>query len=276
MRKLLVALSTIIVFFSACSVNNVSVDDSLGRFFDSAGVQGCFALYDNGQGKFTVYNLPRYRDSAYPAGSTFDIVASLIGFQSGVIKDDKAVMLVGWRNVADSGHPGQQVQQDVNITLGDAFKSNGFEQIFRHVEDSIGMDSLRKWVDSLHYGNQALDKDTNAVYDGSLTIPADEQLGLIKKLYFNQLPFFQRNQELVRGMMSKVENSNYKLVIKVATVPYKDHVLGWVLGWIEENKHPYFFALNLESADPHANAALIGTHIVERILPSLGFFEGKK
>ena len=38
MRKLLVALSTIIVFFSACSVNNVSVDDSLGRFFDSAGV----------------------------------------------------------------------------------------------------------------------------------------------------------------------------------------------------------------------------------------------
>ena len=255
MRKLLVALP-VLFLFSACSVNNVTVDDSLGRFFDSAGVKGCFALYDNGQGKFTVYNLPRYRDSAYPAGSTFDIVASLIGFQSGVVKDDKAVIL--------------------DTTLGDAFKSNGSELIFRHVEDSIGMDSLRKWVDSLHYGNQALDKDTNAVYDGSLRIPADEQLGLIKKLYFNQLPFYQRSQEIVRDMMSKVENSNYKLVIKVANVPYHDHVLGWVLGWIEENKHPYFFVLNLEANDPHANAALIGTHIVERILPSMGFFEGKK
>jgi beta-lactamase class D len=256
MRKLLVALPAIIVLFSACSVNNVSVDDSLGRFFDSAGVHGCFALYDNGQGHFTIYNLSRYRDSAYPAGSTFDIVASLIGFQSGVIKDDKAVML--------------------GSTVGDAFKSNGSEPIFRKVEDSIGMDSLRKWTDSLHYGNQALDKDTNAVYDGNLTIPADEQLGLIKKLYFNQLPFFQRPQEIVRDMMSKEENTNYKLVIKVATVPYKDHVLGWVLGWVEENKHPYFFVLNLESADPHANAALIGTQIVKRILPSMGFFEGKK
>ena len=256
MRKLLVALSTIIVFFSACSVNNVSVDDSLGRFFDSAGVRGCFALYDNGQGKFTVYNLPRYRDSAYPAGSTFDIVASLIGFQSGVIKDDKAVML--------------------GIPLGDAFRSNGFEQIFRHVEDSIGMDSLRKWVDSLHYGNQALDKDTDAVYDGNLKIPADEQLGLIKKLYFNQLPFFQRPQELVRGMMGKAENSNYKLVIKVATVPYKDHALGWVLGWIEENKHPYFFVLNLDDTDGKADAAQVGVHLINRILPALGFFEGKK
>jgi beta-lactamase class D len=266
----------IAIFFSSCSTNNVTVDDSLGRFFDSAGVKGCFALFDNGQGRFTVYNLPRYRDSAYPAGSTFDIIASLIAFQSGVIKNDKAVMAVGSHDIADSGHPGQRVPQNTGILLGDAFKSNGFESIYRHVEDSIGIDSLRKWVDALHYGNRALDKDTNAIYDGNLKISPDEQLGLMKKLYFNQLPFFRRSQEMVRDMMSKVENSNYKLVVKVATVPYQDHVLGWVMGWVEENRHPYFFVLNLEAADPHANAALIGTQIVEHILPSMGFFEGKK
>jgi beta-lactamase class D len=256
MRKLLVALLPLVVFFSSCSINNVTVDDSLGRFFDSAGVKGCFALYDNGSGKFTICNLPRYRDSAYPAGATFDIVASLIAFQSGRIKDDKAVLL--------------------NTTLSDAFKSDSLGSIFRRVEDSVGRDSLRKWVDSLRYGNQALDKDTNAIYDGNLKIPADEQLGLIKKLYFNQLPFFRRPQEMVRDMMIKEENSNYKLVYKTASVPYNGHVLGWVLGWVEENKHPYFFALNLESADPHADVALIGTQIVKRIFPAMGFFEGKK
>lgn len=262
MRKLLVALLPVVLFsFSACSINNVAVDDSIGRFFDSAGVKGCFALYDNGSGKFTIYNLPRYRDSAYPAGSTFDIVASLIAFQSGVIKDDKAVMLVDGQS---------------SFTLGDAFKSNGSELIFRQVEDSIGIDSLRKWTDSLHYGNRALDKDTDAVYDGSLLIPADEQLGLIKKLYFNQLPFFRRNQEIVRDMMNKEENSNYKLVYKFTSVIVRDHILCWVLGWVEENKHPYFFVLNLDVSDPNTDVSTVGIQLVKRILPSMGFFEGKK
>jgi len=256
MRKLLVTLPVIAVLFSACSINNVTEDDSLGRFFDSAGVKGCFALYDNGQGRFTVYNLPRYRDSVYPAGSTFDIVASLIAFQSGVIKNDKAV-------IGDT-------------TLSEAFRVPGSGGVFHRVEDSIGMGSLRKWVDSLHYGNQALDKDTGAVYDGNLRLPADQQLGLIKKLYFNQLPFFRPTQEMARDMFSKEENSNYKLVFKVARVTYEGRAFGWVLGWVEENKHPYFFALNVDSPDTNANITDVGIQIVKRILPSMGFFQGKK
>lgn len=268
MRKLLAALPIIVLLFSACSTNNVTEDDSLGRFFDSAGVKGCFALYDNGQGRFTIYNLPRYRDTAYPAGATFDIVASLIAFQSGVIKNEKAVM----GEAADSAHPGQMHA----ITISEAFKTSGSEQIFRHVEDSVGRDSLRKWVDSLHYGNQALDKDTDAVYDGNLKLPADQQLGLIKKLYFNQLPFYRPNQELVRDMFGKEENSNYKLVVKTARIPYQGGAFGWVMGWVEENKHPYFFVLNLETPDPNKDITQIGYQIVKRILPSMGFFEGKK
>lgn len=259
MRKLLVALPVLAVLFSACSINNVTVDDSLGHFFDSAGARGCFAFYDNGQGHFTIYNLPRYRDSLYPAGSTFDIVASLIAFQSGAVKDEKT--LIGTSK---------------DTTVGAAFKTDGSGELFRYVEDNIGTDSLRKWVDSLHYGNQAFDKDTNAVYDGNLRLQADEQLGLIKKLYFNQLPFYRPIQEMVRDMFSKEENSNYKLVYKVARVPYEGRTFGWVLGWIEENKHPYFFVLNVDLPDPNANITPVGTQIVKHILSSMGFFQGKK
>jgi len=259
MRKLLVALPVLAVLFSACSINNVTEDASLGKFFDSAGVKGCFAFYDNGQGHFTIYNLPRYRDSLYPAGSTFDIVASLIAFQSGVVRDEKTLI----------GSP-------KDTPVGNAFKTDGAGELFRYVEDTIGRDSLRKWVDSLHYGNQAFDKDTNAVYDGGLRLQADQQLGLIKKLYFNQLPFYRRTQEMVRDMFSKEENSNYKLVYKVARVPYEGRTFGWVLGWIEENKHPYFFVLNVDAADPNTNITLAGTQIVKRILSSMGFFQGRK
>lgn len=278
MRKLPVALLSIVVLLSACASNNVIEDSSLQHFFDSAGVKGCFALYDNGQGAFTIYNLSRYRDSAYPPGNTFDILGSLIAFQTGAIKDDKAIVLVGDSAVADPAHPGQRTTVKTSFPMARAFQSPNMDNtiVFQKVIDSIGRNNLRKWVDSLHYDNQALDRDSTALYDGALKVTADEQLGLIKKLYFNQLPFYRRPQELVRDMMIKEETTNYKLVYKTGRVLYKDHVLGWVLGWVEENRHPYFFVADFETPDLRAEVDKIGPQLVKQILPTMGFLQGKK
>ena len=264
MRKLLIAIFPIVVLFSACSTNNVSEDGSLQRFFDSAGVKGCFALYDNGQGAFTIYNLSRYRDSAYPPGTTFDILQSLVALQTGTVANETKPFFT------DSAG-------GTAVDLREAFQGHADEPAFKALTEKIGKDTLRRWVDSLHYGNQDLGGPLDSCWmNGHLLIPADEQLGLIKKLYFKQLPFYGRPQDIVRGIMQKESTTNYELVYKTASVPYKGHLLGWVLGWVEENKHPYFFALNLETADKNANAGDIGIQIVKRILPSMGFFQGKK
>ena len=47
-----------------------------------------------GNWNFTVYNLDRYRDSAFLPASTFKIVNSLIGLQTGVITNDS--MIIKW------------------------------------------------------------------------------------------------------------------------------------------------------------------------------------
>jgi beta-lactamase class D len=278
MRKLLIALFSLVVLFSACSSNNVKEDDSLQHFFDSAGVKGCFALYDNGQGSFTIYNLSRYRDSAYPPGNTFDILSSLVAFQTGVINNDKSMFQVADSTAADTSHATQGAGLKVSISISQAFKSTGMvnTEVFRKVADSLGGDSLRRWVDSLHYGNQAIDKDPAALYDAELKIPADEQLGLIKRLYFNQLPFFRPTQEMVRDMMNKEATTNYKLVYKSGRVLYKDHVMGWTMGWVEENKHPYFFVANFDSPNVRSDVDKIGIQLVKNILSSMGFLQGKK
>jgi beta-lactamase class D len=78
--KLLPALLVLMLF--SCNRNNVKKDDSLKKYFEQNKVEGCFALMDNGTGKFTVYNLGRYRDSSYLPASTFKIVNSLIGLQT--------------------------------------------------------------------------------------------------------------------------------------------------------------------------------------------------
>jgi beta-lactamase class D len=251
------------VFFAACSTNNVTIDDGLGRLFDSAGVRGDFGLFDNGQGRFTIYNLTRFRDSMYPAGQTFDVLQALIAFQTGVVKDQNAVATgVG-----------------ASITYAQAMKDRGLtgDTAFQRLADLIGIDTLKKWVDSLKYGDKNIRVDSGHVLIRDVRINADQELGLMKKLYFGQLPFFKRSQELVRDMMTKEANSNYKLVYKTGSAATaQGDSIGWVMGWVEENGHPYFFVLNVEARDGHADVENIGIQLAKRILAGMGYFQGKK
>ena len=264
MHGRLMAFLIIPFIISSCSHNNVTIDDSLSKYFDSAGLSGSFGLFDNTQGHFTIYNLPRYRDSTYLPAGTFDIVSSLVGIQTGGVKDDSSLILLA----GDSG--------DHQLTLNGAFR-NSNEEAFGALERRIGRDTLKKWVDSLGYGNKDLGGPVDSFrMDDRLRITADEELGLVKKLYFDQLPFFQRTQRIVRGMMLMESNSNYRLSETDGWGRARDgHTIGWVLGWIEENKHPYFFVLNFESAAA-IDMNRKGRILLWVILKQMGFFEGKK
>jgi beta-lactamase class D len=282
------------IFFFSCSPNNVTIDNSLQRYFDSAGVQGSFGFFDNGQGHFTIYNLSRFRDSLYQPGASFDILQSLIGIQTGVVKDDSSLLLSTpvtpnqasattlsqntpmTLSQSPAGSPGQTTPE----TVGQCFRDTSLagRSGFIQLSSRLGKDTLKKWIDSLRYGNQQIGRDTTGFwFDNSLKINADEQLGLLKKLYFDQLPFYPRPQLIVRRMMSGESNSNYQLRYKLAQGTKEDgHAIGWVMGWVEENKHPYFFVVNLESADPQKDLGAAGLSIARGILQQLGFFQGKK
>jgi beta-lactamase class D len=264
MSRSLFALFCASILFFSCSPNNVTVDNSLQRYFDSAGVQGSFGFFDNGQGHFTIYNLSRFRDSFYQPGASFDILQSLIGIQTGVVKDDSAVL----------------ISQTTPETLGQCFRDTSLAGRvgFQQVSSRLGKDTLKKWIDSLRYGNQQMGRDTTDFwFNNSLKINSDEQLGLLKKLYFDQLPFYPRPQLIVRRMMSAESNSNYQLRYKLARGTNEDgHAIGWVMGWVEENKHPYFFVVNLESVDPQKDLGAAGLSVARGILQQLGFFQGKK
>ena len=282
MSKTLFVLLLAASVFAACSPNNVTVDNSLQRYFDSAGVKGSFAFFDNGQGHFTIYNLPRYKDSAYAPGRTFDIVQALVGLQTGVIKDDTSRL--PWPTAFVPFQPGAHLDSSL-------FSHDGLRNLKGAFEDptlmgdvdfvmfarQIGKDTLKKWIDSLRYGNRDVSGPIDSCwFDNHLKVTGDEQLGLIKRLYFDQLPFYNRPQKLVRGIMPAEINSNYRLVYKTGQTTTTDgHALGWVLGWVEENKHPYFFVVNLEG-DSSKDLKEIGLHIVKSVLQPMGFFEGKK
>lgn len=265
----------LIVFLQSCSPNNVKQDKSLKKYFDDNKVEGCFALMDNASGKFTVHNLGRYRDSSYLPASTFKILNSLIGLQTGKISSDS--MVIKWdrveRRVAD---------WNKDLNMYEAFRVSSV-YYYQEVARRIGKDTMQIWLDSLKYGAKT---DTGKVVitsaidsfwlDNSLKITPDQQLGLVKRLYFDQLPFFKSYQEMVKRAMLFENNSNYRLGYKTGW-GFKENgnAIGWVVGWVEENNHPYFFVLNIESPDKDFDMSTIRMKMLKDILKQLGFFEGR-
>lgn len=270
MMKYLCGLLMISLAFG-CNSNNVTTDDSLEKYFTENNVQGTFGIYNNGSGNFTIYNLSRFKDSAYLPASTFKIVNSLVGIETGAINDEK--MVIPWDGVTRSITNWNQ-----DLTMAQAFKFSSVPY-YQEVARRIGKEKMQHWLDTLGYGRRYDTPVINTIdtfwLDNSIKITADEQLGLVKNLYFEKLPFQKRTFRIVKDVMIQENNSNYQLAYKTG-LGYTENgnKLGWIVGWVEENKHPYFFALNVEGP-PDADMVTIRMKILTGILKQLGFLEGK-
>lgn len=260
-------------FFSSCTPNNVTTDDSLQKYFDQYHVTGTFGMFNNGQAQFTIYNLKRFTDSAYLPSSTFKIVNSLIGLQTGVISGER--MVIPWDEVVR-----QNADWNKDLTMEQAFKVSAVPY-YQEVARRIGKDTMQHWLDSLgyasKYGRAVIHNDIDTFWlNNNIKITADEQLGLVKKLYFDQLPFQKRVQDIVKKVMLQEDNANYKLSYKTGWgFRENGNSIGWIIGWEQENLHPYSFVLQIEG--PHnMDMKTIRNALLKNILTHYGFFKGNK
>jgi beta-lactamase class D len=273
-KSLLAVICLATVILAACTPNNVTEDKSLEKYFTENQVTGTFGLFDNQKGEFILYNAARFSDSAYLPASTFKIVNSLVGLETKIVNDSNEVF--AWDSVVRD-----RTECNRTMSMRDAFRiscPNWYQQLARR----IGKDTMQKWLDTLGYAARynrfVLGNNLDTFWlDNSAKITADEELGLVKRLYFDQLPFTKRSQRIVRDMMLWENNANYKLSYKTGWgTTEKGHALAWIVGWVEENEHPYFFVLQIEHNDKNADIPTIRMKMLKDMLKKLGFFEGKK
>ena len=236
-----------IVLVYACNPNNVKNDTAIAQLMDSAGMQGNFALLENGTEQFTIHNLSNYKDSAAAPLNTFFIIPVLIGLDKGIVN-----------------------HHDTLLNLNDS------AQLYKAVIAKIGRQQILKVLDSLHYGKGIASADSTHFWeDGSLVITPDEQLGLIKRIYFKELFFQKKSQEKIKKMILMEDNSNYRLsyITGIDTTSGKN--TAWVLGYVEENQHPYFFVLNTK-ANTSTNLTDNNINLLKKILLQQGFLKGTR
>ncbi|MDQ2718847.1 MAG: class D beta-lactamase [Bacteroidota bacterium] len=269
MNKICCLLLSIFVFyFASCTLNKARINNNLKKYFDSAHVDGCFTLLNNQTGSVTVYNMKLDTQRVLPA-STFKIVNSLIGIQTGKITDEN--MVIKWDGVIR-----QIPEWNKDLTMKEAFRVSSVPY-FQEIARRIGKDTMKLWVDSIQYGNKNINGPIDSFWlNNHLKISPDEQLGLMNKLYFDQLPFQKYAQQMVRDVMLMEDNTLYKLSYKTGWgFDKNNNSVGWMVGWIEENKHVNFFVTLIKSPDKNLDMKTVRMNITKGILKELGFFKGQ-
>ncbi|KAA2245840.1 class D beta-lactamase [Chitinophaga agrisoli] len=256
-----------LVLLNACAPNNVTEEKDWEKYFTQNKVEGCFMLFDNSKGTFKVYNLDRAKERFLPA-STFKIFNALVGLETGVIKD--TAMVIPWDGVTRSVPEWNQ-----DLSMQQAFKASAVPY-FQEIARRIGKDTMQKWLDTVKYGNMKISRVDTFWLDNSLQISPDEELGFVKKLYFDGLPFNKTSMQAVREVMLMEKTGKYELRYKTGWGRSGPKEIGWIVGWVEENGHPTFFVLNIESENHQIDMRNIRMNILKGILSEEGYFKGMK
>ncbi len=280
MRARILLFVLTVIAFSSCRETRIHEHADWAKFYEAHGIKkACIMIEDNNHETVEFYNRERCRERFTPA-STFKIVGSLIGLETAVAPDETYV--IPWDNVT------RRDTCNRNMNMREAFRASCYGY-YKAIADKVGYKEVKSYIDTLKYGNQELGEEFDAAWiNGTLKISADEQLGFVKRLYHNQLPFSERSHRIVRSMMVWEDNAAYKLSYKTGTGEVGDNYIYWIVGYIERveqveeheksmNKanfrmYPYFFAQNFEmpKTDSTTDYMQVRIDILKEVLKEYG------
>jgi len=256
MKNYVVLFILISSVFISCKRNNIQEQTQWSSIFQKYKIDSvCFELADNSHEQVFYYNLSRLSRPYSPA-STFKIMNSLVALETNIAPDEN--MIIKWDGITR-----WKPDWNKDMDMREAFKVSSVPY-YQELARRIGEVEMQKWLDTVKYGNRRIGPKIDEFWlNDTLKISADEQVGLMKKLYFDKLPFSQRALRIVRSLMLQEDTENYRLYFKTGTRMDDQTTMGWLVGFIERkevqkgvltkkeetNYKPYFFALNMETND---------------------------
>lgn len=212
---------------------------NLEKAFKELGVDGSIIIYDKNSDRFYEHNPTRNTTAFFPA-STFKILNALISLETGVIRDDLAVLT--WDGVQRE-FPAWN--RDTN--LRQAFKDSTvwFYQVLARRN---GHEQMQKFVEQANYGNRQIgepDQIDRFWLDGPLQITPKQAIEFLRRLEQNDLPFSKQTINLVKDIMILEKTPDYTLRGKTGWATKVNPGVGWFVGYLEQNNNVYFFATNI-------------------------------
>lgn len=268
-RLVFVFIAACLLFLFLLSAGEAKAKD-LKRVFGKA--KGAFVLYDLKNNRYLRHNESRCRQRFTPA-STFKIPNSLIGLETGVVRDADFVIRWDRQRYPNEGRPAIApfIHWWQDHTLRSAMK---YSVVWYYIEIAqlVGEHRMEKYVTQFRYGNG----DTSGGIDqfwrnSSLQISADEQVNFLKRFYTGQLSVSDRSTAIVKDIILLKQTPTYKLSGKTGAAPLaKGGTFAWFVGYLEREGNVYFFALNMDGANYEAIREE-RIELTKRILTELGY-----
>lgn len=223
--------------FSAAATEVVERPE-LAEHFRSAGVSGTFVLLDIAADRVLVHNASRAQQCFEPA-STFKIFNTLVGLETGAVKDELEVLPYG-------GKPQFLKQWEKDMHLRDAIRASNIP-VYQELARRIGAERMQHYINLAGYGNRNIGSVIDRFWlDGPLEISAIEQAQLMGRLAQRKLPFSERSMGITRGLIQQDDAAPYTMFAKTGWSMDRTPQLGWLVGWIESEGKVYPFALNID------------------------------
>lgn len=211
----------------------------------------CMLIVDAGSGASLIRQ--GSCDQRVAAASTFKVAISLMGFDSGVLRDAHTPYLPykqgyaawnpSWRQGTD---PARWLRESV-VWYSDEVRSR------------LGAASVRSYVEAFGYGNRGLAgaagvDDTVALSElsPSLKISPDEQIAFLRKLVQRRLPVSAHAHEMTARLLKVGTLANgWEVYGKTGTAHTRrpdggEDAIGWFVGWTKKDGRTLVFARLLE------------------------------
>ncbi len=181
--------------------------------------------------------------------STFKVALSLMGFDSGILKDP---LHPEWPYLAysDSSSACNRAQTPKS------WIANSCVWYSQQLTKQLGMEKLQLYVDKFNYGNRDLSGDkgknnglTRAWLNSSLKISMFEQVAFLKHMLEKSLPVSEyATQTTIELLFLKTLKNQWNLYAKTGQGrdPITKKQLLWLVGWVEKGDKRYIFAYKNE------------------------------
>jgi beta-lactamase class D len=234
----------VILLITSCERNNITNKKAWESYYKKYGIDSaCFELREHSKDHVYYYG-KTHGNTRYSPASTFKIMASLIALETSVAPDEEYI-------IKYNGKPSGKPDWDKDMNMREAFITSS-EPYYKELMSKVGITEIKKWLDSVEYGNRQVGTDPTTFWtNNTLQITPDEQVGLMKKLYFDELPFSKRSMRIVRSLMLQDQGKKYRMYYKSGTRNENETLTqSWLVGFIEDStNHPYFFANHFFTTD---------------------------
>lgn len=213
------------------------------RIFISEKAKGTFVLYDVEKNTFIGYNKAR-SEKLYSPASTFKIMNSLIGLETGAVKsvDDIFYKYDGSKVFLESWKKDASLRYAISVSQVPAYKE---------LARRIGLEEMQENIIRLNYGNKNIGKKVDTFWlEGPLKITTIQQTEILAQLAQKKLPYSKENQEAVIDITKLDSGKNWVLHGKTGWATSNlNPSIGWFVGWVEQDGKIYSFAINMDIKD---------------------------